>query len=69
VNPYLIALTKDIHDYQLKAQRSYRKAVWSRGYSRAIHKQAVRFCIEQAKIMRIQRERTAAMDISLRLAA
>lgn len=69
MNPYLIAITKDIHAYQLKAQRSYRRAVWSTGYHRVMHKQAARFCIEQARIMRLQRERTTAAAIKLRLAA
>lgn len=65
----LTAITMDIHTALLMAQRSYRRAVWVRGYDRVIHKQTARCFIEKARTLRLQRDRMLIMSAEMRKAA
>lgn len=65
----LAAITMDIHTALLMAQRAYRRAVWTRGYDRVIHKSTARYFIDKALGLRLQRDRMLIRSEEMRKAA
>jgi hypothetical protein len=69
MTPFLAEITRDIHQALLMAQRSYRRAVWVRGYNRVIHKSTARYFIDKARDLRLQRDRMLIRSAEMRKAA